>query len=96
MVNKWGSLDGTLYYTRKKIINKYIKFFDLTERKEIKTTLKDIYYKRFIKEDGEHLGNNWYVIDKNDKEYWIRVNTEIEIYKLTNKELDPYGEEDWA
>jgi len=63
------------------------------EEKFIKIIVKSIYYKRFVKEN-EKMGNLWFFIDENDKEYQININGQITTYTKVNQ-LDPWGEEDW-
>lgn len=88
----WRNLDQILVEADKKFKGKIIKFTQV-KGNDVKIIFKSIYYKRFITENNK-MGNNWFFVNQNNKEYQIAVNKQIIIYTKVN-ELDPWGEEDW-
>lgn len=93
IAQKWGDLDQILLDASKRTINKIVFFSPLGKKKIIKIKVKEVYYKRFMKKKDQ-LGNFWFFVDDEDKEYQLSVNSPIFPFSKINK-VDPYGEEDW-
>jgi len=93
IAQRWRDLDQILLDASKRTINKIVFFSPLGKKKIIKIKVKEVYYKRFMKKKDQ-LGNFWFFVDDEDKEYQLSVNTSIFPFSKINK-VDPYGEEDW-
>jgi hypothetical protein len=92
IAQKWGDLDPILLEVGKRTKNKIVFFTPFREKKMIKIKVKEVYYKRFI--EGKRLGNFWFFVDDEDKEYQLSTISSIFPFSRINK-VDPYGEEDW-
>jgi hypothetical protein len=90
---KYGNLDQSLLAVYKKIKGKVVQFTPLERNKPVWTEIKEVYYKRYVREDGK-LGNLWFFINKSGKEFQLNINDVMQTYAKVN-EFDPYGEEDW-
>lgn len=97
-----GSLknaEKVFFDIHKKVVNKKIIFTSIKDKNgnsECTVIVKNTFMKTFIKDEQKHIYTyTFYIVDENGKEYILSVGDPIKVYKIINRKLDPYGEDDW-